>query len=100
MGSGVSEEPSAPLHPLSRSSSNLPLVISSRAAAAEISALRYGFPRGGAFLGRAARGPVAPRKMAGRPPRGSFHDGSRPSTRAQRRGSLIAAPSNRGQKWT
>jgi hypothetical protein len=26
--------------------------------------------------------------------------GSRSSTRAQRRGSLIAAPSNRGQKWT
>src|SRR5262249_9107934 len=38
MGSGVSEGPPVPLHPLSGSSSISPLVISSRAAAAEISA--------------------------------------------------------------
>jgi hypothetical protein len=56
-------------------------------------------PRRG-FLGRAARGSVAPRKMACRPLAGeSVFNGSRPSTRAQGRGSLVAAPSNRGQKW-
>jgi hypothetical protein len=51
------------------------------------------------FLRRAARGSVS-RKMACRPAAGDTHSGSRPSTRAQRRGSLVAAPSNRERGWT
>jgi hypothetical protein len=52
--------------------------------------------------GRAARGSVVPRKMACPLACGAFHGlrGSRPSTRAQGRGSLTAAPFNREQKWT
>jgi hypothetical protein len=49
-------------------------------------------PRGGFSFGRAARGSVAPRKMACRPPAGRNNSGSRLSTRAQGRGSLVAAP--------
>jgi hypothetical protein len=46
--------------------------------------------------GRVARGSVALRKMACPLARGAFHGdcGSRPSTRAQGRGSPVAAPSN------
>jgi hypothetical protein len=47
--------------------------------------------RGEVFPGRAARGSVAPRKMACRLAAGDTHSGSRPSTRAQGRGSLVAA---------
>src|SRR5262245_35668246 len=50
-------------------------------------------PRGGSPFGRAARGSVAPRKMACRPAAGGTHySGSRPSTRAHGRGGLVAAP--------
>jgi hypothetical protein len=43
-------------------------------------------PAGGFSFGRAARGSVAPRKMACRPPAGRNNSGSRPSTRAQEEG--------------
>src|SRR5262245_29344616 len=48
--------------------------------------------------GRAARGSVVPRKMACPLARGAFHGdcGPRLSTRAQGRGSPVAAPSNWG----
>src|ERR1044072_2865388 len=48
--------------------------------------------------GRAARGSVAPRKMACHQPRGRQVLGSRPSTRA-RRGSLVAAPLLTAAGW-
>src|SRR5262245_3300386 len=56
-------------------------------------------PRGGFSFGRAARGSVAPRKVACRPVAGEALSvgGSRPSTRAQRRGQRWSLPlSNRG----
>jgi hypothetical protein len=59
-------------------------------------------PRGGAFPGRAARGPVAPRKMACRPAaREGCISGSRPSTRAregQRRGCPLSNRSGNGRQ--
>src|SRR5262245_53479739 len=52
--------------------------------------------------GRAARGSVVPRKMACLLARGAFHGdcGARPSTRAQGRGSSVAAPSNWSKRET
>ena len=59
-------------------------------------------PRGGAFPGRAARGSVAPRKMACRPAaREGCISGSRPSTRAregQRRGCPLSNRSGNGRQ--